>query len=687
MLIREMRPRAALLCAIVTAIVGLSHPIRFVSAVDRAGAPLWRASDLYARVIQLERLGATTLAAATQSIESAGGEAHSFYPSLLLVPSHLAADQLPFLLVVGIDAPPAVWDFALAASVRHALLVAGAPGDPQRIAAIAATPTINRETARIVIGAHNQYRWILGSPQAVTPFWIARGVIRTAPRAVDGAALFAARLGYGTPRPILSALLAQGLGAAQIEVAATAESPQQALEELWFDPADGWERHFIVVPPLLISEQVMVWAVIAVIGLLVLIAVLRPGKTRRYLRAIRRRGFFLAAVLSATTASLIGANIALRRLAAELPLEVPVEILFVGKYSLALFAAIVSIAALHGRSRRTTTVYAAAAMLLLLILLVGTAFWNVAMVPFFLWALVAATLFSVARRPGLKFLWLCSAAFPLAVAGIWLARTDMYGVLHGLLTPAYHVEVIGAVAVLPLLLMYFRLECIVPRLPLTRTMAQVGLLGFLGAIVLGTVAQSRTGTAPIVVTQITDTAGVRRVSVHADGRGRTMVLPLRVVDSVSDDVLLFCESVPCTNARPTRERTVIKAQVVRRLERFQLTVAITHPTETLSTRVTIEFDQPVQLYESALPTTPVLGATATRFVVHTGPSPPREWLTELVVRPTRAGVPVARIQLEASDPAERIAVQTRAPENPTEWIAIDRNATALERAVVSVRLE
>lgn len=692
MLCGEMRHTAHVIAHIVASLLVLSHPVH--ATVEYAEIP-WVAHILSERVAYARNM---PLARELTPFAQQRGAEHSFYPSFLIGPAETAA----VLLVIGIDAPDHVWSTALRLADEFAVIVVGAPDNPDRVAAMAARGAdLPPDLPRIVLQAGNRFEWELGTPQSVAPVWVARGIAAVAGTNLSAPRLFAARLGYGAENRVLDGILRREVGAAQLTLDQATAADQVptirgALRRLAFTDQRAWERHYLVLPalpfgagpynPTVIGESVMVWSVVGAIAALLAIAMLRPQRTRRYVHVLSRRLPLLLILIAVTSGALIGANAVIGSLAREALGAVPPLVLAFGKIALAVLTGAVALIALHVHFMRGTTVYAAAAILFFLVLLIAAAFWNLALVPLLLWSLTAATLFSLARNAVIKALWFLVAITPLLFQSLALLTLGDPRLVEDLLTPTFTFEVLVAIALLPVLLMFLRLDFLTRRVPLFRWAAHLAAVTVLVTALLS--AMYYMNPPPVVpsVTQITDVGGAARFVVSASATPTADFFPVRIVRDGEEVVIGSCEALPCNAESSVEPPGAVEARIAQRLERYQVNLTVQHAREAQNVRLVIDFDRPVQLYESSLPATPDVGATANRFVLHPGASPPARWTAVLVVWPQTTPV-VSQVTIDAARPTAEVHLQRRGAESPTMWEPIAAQRSAVDRTVGVFRLE
>ena len=576
---------------------------------------------------------------------------HSFYPDLLL-----RATTRPSVLIVveRTDPRPALAQLLADIPESAALLVTAPRNDsfvPARVAT--ALPELPADIPRVFLSLGEIDEWRLSVPGAMAPVWLARTIAETNPLPISLAQLNAAHLGFGRRDGNLDMALARGYAAARLETRdqdtarAALDALVAALQTLPPASIRSQERNYLIVPsdgvvlggPVVLSEQVLVWSIVVTFVLLLLYAVNRPKRVQRYLRAIRHNlapilGIFLVLVFSLMTG-----NLALRALAGIERLNPHPLLLAAGKFSIGFILLGLLYPLLHIRLRRASAVYSGASLALLLMGAFVSGAVSLIFGTFFVATFVLGFLFSLARPAWLKALALAAALSPVVYLLIALAAVADTSMAEALLRPPFWRELVTAVLLLPLLLMFFRLEALTPRVPLLVVLVMVSTIGLalVAATIISELQQART--IPVVIRETYPDSAAVAPSGAPDTGEVTMIgangesAPVAVVLTAAGQAIAQCDNLPCTRqiVAPAPPATLSGA-VSTALDRYTLdwAVAFSEPIDRF--RLHIQTDVPVQLYASDLPSEQPLGSTGQQFTVVPGPFPPERWRSTVVLR-------------------------------------------------------
>ncbi|MFW5694898.1 MAG: hypothetical protein ACOCYB_07000 [Alkalispirochaeta sp.] len=610
-----------LLCISVTILLGFSQPLVGSDHFAHLFDTLVAESPIPLRNVELTN--------------TRGG--HSFYPDLF---GFTGTDPQAILVVDATDRFSLDASFLADVPESVAILIVGPRHAADAVAHVAAAlPNLPGEVPRIFLGRADHNEWRVSVPGEVAPTWLAGAVADGNPVEMSLAQLNAARLGFGLEDPVLRTAMELDLPAARL--AATSLEPViPALEALLDNlvETDAQPRrhdtNYLIVPlqePFVVAEVFLVWSVVITGGLLLLYAVNRPRRVLRYLRAIRHNLFAIVGLFVVLSASLIAAN-AVLRLVDALPGAVPPLVVAAGKFAVGFLVLAFLYPLLHIRLRRSSAVYSGAALFLLLVGVVVAGTVSVILGSFFVVTFVFGFLFSISRPAWLKAVFLLAAAAPLLYLLIALAAVADPAMADALLRPPPLREAITAVMLLPLLLMFFRLEALTPRLPLLPIMVMVSVIGL--ALVSATIiVDFRAGTAAdlSIAAQVPASSGTGgRLTIHAD---TTPVHPVTLRLPTGDTV--SCDSLPCTRAfvpEATPKRFTVDQSTALDRTSIQWSIEYTSPAEEL--RLLVESNTPIQLYASSLPTVQAIGTTARRFEIHPGPYPPDSVSGTIILRRT-----------------------------------------------------
>lgn len=539
---------------------------------------------------------------------------HSFYPDMVLTPDRAGPDGQsvpPILIVVRLEEPPYVID-AVVAAVR-----AGVPAvvlAPRRLlqdrVAIATDESVApRAVPRVVITAAARSSWQVAAGEAIAPLGLVAAAAETAIE-VDVVGLNATHLGFGPSDTLLEGLAAAGVagmtlrlgdeptagdgdgdGAIGAAAAAGAAAVGVVGVALAATPLSDWgdEVAYLAVggagtPILTVGELPLVIGTLAVAVLSLLFAVARARQVRRYMRAIGHN----AAPILLLYLVLVGALVAAGRLlalpavgatAASYPVAAVVARAALGVVTIGIVWPL-----LHVRMRRATTAYTGMAIVLLIGGTLAAAAVSVVLASFFVLTLVIAILFSLTRMAWLKLALVGLAAAP----GLYLLVTFTLAgdplLTQALIAPPIVRDAQIALLAMPVLLMFFRVDVLMPRVPIG------GLLTMIAAISCAIAAAT-------IITGLGSDETYDPVPV---------VLP------------------------PLIE---VRASSARALTREVITIEWTDAARVTGMRFRVAASAPVELYATDIPAAQPLGSRATSFTFEPGPYPPAEGQTTVVLLP------------------------------------------------------
>ncbi|HKK47584.1 MAG TPA: hypothetical protein VJ932_00710, partial [Alkalispirochaeta sp.] len=561
---------------------------------------------------------------------------HSFYPDLF---GSATPDPEAILVVDPTDRFPVDASFLSRMPESVAVLIVGPRHAPEALGLVAAAlPDVSRAVPRIFLGRAAVNEWRVSVPGDVAPTWLAGAVADDNPVDVSLAQLNAARLGFGLEDPVLRTAMDGDIPAARLAV--TSLDPViPALDAMVRNVSTGSvqrrreDTNYLIVPleePFVVAEVYLVWSVVITGGLLLLYAVNRPRRVARYLRAIRHNLLAIAGLFLVLSASLIASNLVLRLVDSIPGTSPPPLVVAAGKFTVGFLVLAALYPLLHIRLRRSSAVYSGAALFLLLVGAVVSGAVSVILGSFFVVAFVFGFLFSIARQAWVKALCLLAATAPLVYLLIALAAVADPAMADALLRPPPQREGLTAVMLLPLLLMFFRLEALTPRLPLVPIMVMLSLIGL--ALVSATIIVDLRSASTV------DLSITARVPATADAGGELTVnanLPLTspVTVQLPSRATISCETIPCTRTFDPEEPPVrLDVEQSSALDRtsFRWSVEYTSPAEEL--QLLIESDTPIQLYASTLPAVQAIGTTSRRFEIRPGPFPPNTSAGTIILR-------------------------------------------------------
>ena len=522
-------------------------------------------------------------------------------------------------------ADPPDWPLAtLVVAPRHR----SAEALDERVAATGA----DRDTVVVLLSLAQRPRWIAAGRR----LWSTERLVRAAvagPIAVDTARVTAALLGFGVPDPELEALLQAGRAAIRLEVpdfataerallqfrARVANAPQRAGGG--FLPLGGWATVAIV------SERIVTWAAVLAIVAIALVTIGSPRAVRAARRTVRSEAGLSAVMFAALIATLMVANLALRGLLAAIGPRLPLTAMFAAKIALGVvvFGVLLHVIRLRYAAERS---FALAATMLFGIAAVVAAIAHVGLSLVFLVSMTCTIGFALSRRTALAALWFVGALVPLVYLSVTLGLRPEPSLATAVLTPALWREVPTALFVLPVLLLFVRIDARTPRLPLA---------GALGVAALTFVVVFA---AQVVVTlREPDPLRVRIVERHPfDGVGRASVVVERVSGGPARDVridderwgTLFCRRLPCERAiaaQPPPFTMVLDP--TQALERYRLGVVVRFASAADTLDVRLVSRRAHTVLTSSIPLRGGIAAARRVVELEPGPEPPETVAFEL----------------------------------------------------------
>jgi hypothetical protein len=591
---------------------------------------------------------------------TANDAGHSYYPDYL--GTGVTNPQL--ILVVEADSP-VLDDPALSAAVPPtvALLLVAPRRAPDAAAQVAAAlPDLGPGIPRIFLTRGSSDEWRLSVAGLAAPAWFARAITLSGSHPVSLAQLNAARLGFGRRDPNLRTALTRGLTAARLEVTGPASlqaalvAAERALVDSQRSGRQEVETNYLILPtpdPLVLSEQALVWSIILTVSILLLRAVSRPKRIRLYVRAIRHNLLPLLGLFTALVLSLMATNLVLRVIAGIEGVSPDPLLLAGGKFALGFLVLSALYPFLHIRLRRSSAVYSGASLLLLLLSALFAGAASVIFGAFFVIAFFFGFLFSLARQPWLKAAALAAALLPGGYLLFALAAVSDPSMAEALLRPPFSRELLTAVLLFPLLLMFFRLEALTPRVPLLAIMVMISLISL--AFITATIIVESRGTEAVALAvrerfpleEERGAVGVPttgEISIRGDGRFDG-ALQLRLPRTGE---VVACAALPCLHviSADSPPPLRLESDLTTILDRHSLRWRVRFGAETGQTVTDVRFlittDQPMQLYSADLPTAQATGSIGRRFEVVPGPSPPGEVSAGIILRrPETPTAPVA----------------------------------------------
>lgn len=539
---------------------------------------------------------------------------HSFYRDRL----YGSADAADLLVVMSRsdlrdDRPD--WPFAtLVLAPRNRLSVAL----DERIAAAGA----DRHTVVVLLTLDSQPRWIAAGRRLRS----SEALIRAAdagPVRVDAARITASLLGFGVADPELEALLQADRAALRLEAPDLA-SAQQALQELAaLLPASALDGGIAFLPVggrstvAIVSESTVTWVTALAAIAVAFVLVAYPQAMHAAWRATRSEAGRIAVMFAALIATLMIANLALRGLFATVGPQLPAASMFVAKIALGVvvLGALFHFVHLRYAGRQS---YALAAAILFGAAAVVAAIVHISLSLVFLVSMACAIGFGISRRVWIAGSWFVAALLPITYLAITLGLRPEPSLAAAVLTPALWREVLTALFVLPLLLLFFRIDSLTPRLPLAGALS-VAALAFIAVFV----AQA------IVTLGEPNPLHVRIVERHpSDGIGDASVIIERISGGPARDVqiendrlgTIFCDRLPCARAIPAQPAPfTVATDPTQALDRYRLGVVLQFASSADALDVRLVSRQAYTVLTSSIP---LRGGIATaRQVVELDPGP------------------------------------------------------------------
>lgn len=606
--------------------------------------PLFAQEQPFSEALELlQDASAASSGNTTVSLVGGGeGGGHSFFPDL-----RIASDApMTTLLVVPLQeitpqSVPAL--FSLPPSV-HVLVTAPRSAPAADAIVVDELLSVDRSTAIVYVAPGEASRWRLAVEGEVSPAWIAQAVIAADSALFDPVPVNAARLGLGRRDPVLEHALAAEQSAVRLEIPDFRDLPEvvasfaDAVATTIHGEVRRYERNYLVLPsvsipflpsptpPIVVIEAVLVWSVVIVATLLVLYGVSRPRRVRRYSQAIAHNLVLFLVLFTILLAGLVFANLAIRATGAFFNLEGLAYPLAVGKFAVAFVLLTPLYPVLHRRFRRASSVYSGAALFLLILGSLIASVFSLILGVFFVLAFIFGFLFSLSHNAILKSLFLIAAFAPGTYLVISVAGFADQETITTLLTPAIWREIVTAVLVMPLMLMFFRLDILVTRIPLLPIM---GMISLTAVAVSVAVVITEIGTpvppAVVVLERYPEPGDALVESVPESGEilvtgtdGDAEVTLLR-----QGERLLQCTSLPCSTTVPAGAPPVsVIFEVEEALDRYAINYEITFLRPARRIEFSLRTDTPVQLYATDLPGNVFPGDTAGEFVFTPGPYPP-----------------------------------------------------------------
>ncbi|MCG8478444.1 MAG: hypothetical protein MI724_05055 [Spirochaetales bacterium] len=514
-------------------------------------------------------------------------------------------------------------------------------------------------TPRVFLDIGESREWRVSVPGEVTPAWFARAIATSREVPIDLAQLNAARLGFGLEDAVLRAALNAGMPAARLELLdmsdlTAAIEPLDAYLEASREagaPRREDSNHLIIPgsPPVVVSERVLIWSIVATATLLLSYAVVRPRRAKRYLRAIGHNITPIIGIYIVLVLSLIAGNGGLRLLA-RIDADVAPPLLQAGAKIAASFLTLgLLYPLLHIRLRRASTVYSGASLLFLLLGSVISGTVSIITSAFLFLAFLFGFFFSLAHNAWLKSIALLAALLPSAYLLIALAAVADPAMAESLFRPPLWREIVTAVLFLPLLLMFFRIEALTPRLPLLTITVSIAATAL--AIIVATIIMRLREPEPIRISV------VERYRITGPTVPDAGEIVIEGSGSVPDDgfavaregrAFIECARIPCRRSlaapRPPMTLQVDRTDALGR-HRLSWTIQFDRPADKVD--VVLEADRPIQLYASDIVAEEEVGSTDTRFVLLPGPLPPAEIGGTVVLRVPDDSPPVVTITASA----------------------------------------
>jgi hypothetical protein len=485
----------------------------------------------------------TALAAYLESLEvpterapvSTGPTVHTFAEYLLASPRTVNAATLTILVPVNAPVESLLTGVEVARRSREqgepvpVLFLGGAQRDEVGPAWVASRISgLPGERQVAVLAFERLERGMLvegGTAGDVTPFYMLQAIRDISTRelrfGIAGNRLQLARLGLSVPEQPVGHLLSRGVPAIQIGNATGASLARWLSALLYRDqepvnralmverilrlpsllPRDAeWERNYAVLQGgplyLLLGERELLGIGGLVLISILLYAVSRPMRVRRYARTMQKNDWHLPFLYGAITVYLFFATMLIDTIAAirsfpSLWTYAPV-ITFAAKLLIAITLFGLSHEALRkALFSRNSSFYSGWALFLHLLALIVLLFFNLALSFYFVWTFALAFFFSYVRYPRLKRLLFFLALLPPVFFVFTVLEWEENRIARVLISSPAEATLLISLILLPYLLMLFRLD-LLRRAPRGRRMARhtlfrrwtTALLGLLGLAVL-----------------------------------------------------------------------------------------------------------------------------------------------------------------------------------------------------------
>lgn len=579
---------------------------------------------------------------------------HSFYPDLLL-PSEGAP---LILLVVPLSSPDALIRTALelAEDPGIALLIA-APRHELRNRAYAAQapPGVADSVPRILLRAADRSEWFVSVPGLNAPLWIIQAIRDSSAFTLSAARINLSHLGFGRLDPELELLLQADVPAVRLDLDDRSTAVDRTgeiantLRRIGEVQTDGSvrreDRSFLMLPgpglPIL-PEAVLVWSIVAIAVAMISYAGARPRRVRRYATAIRHQFALLLLLFLILWLSLVAANLSLRLLLRLPNVADRALMLIFGKLALGLIILASLFRILHPRIGRPSTAFTGAAILFLVLGAVVSALFALPIGAYFVLMTIFGFLFSLTPRPPVKAIALLLTLLPALYLVLSIASIADIVIVRAFLTPPVYREILIAIFLYPVLLMFFRLDILTREIPLLVVTSMVSLVGL--ALIAASII-----TATLEPTEVP--VHIRESYAGLDTGEMLLSASTPLSDTVRltlpDDTTILCDRIPCSRDIPPRAIPFdIRIDRSRILDRTGIVWRVDFDGSPRSMQIRIDSNRDVQLYASDIPSriNPV-GSSARRFLLVPGLFPPDPVAGEIVVRtdgePTRLTITVA----------------------------------------------
>lgn len=488
----------------------------------------------------------------------------------------------------------------------------------ERVAAAGA----DRRTVVVLLTLGDQSRWIAAGRRLRSREALIRAA-DSGPVRVDAARVTASLLGFGVADPELEALLQAGRPALRLEVP-DLSGAQQALQALQTQLPEAGATGGVAFLPVggrstvaIVSESTVTWITVLAAIAVAFVLLAYPQAMQAAWRATRSEAGRLAAMFAALIATLMIANLALRGLFATIGPRLPAASMFVAKIALGVvvLGALFHFVHLRYAGRRS---YALAAAILFGAAAVVAAIVHISLSLVFLVSMACAIGFGVSRRVWIAGLWFVAALIPITYLAITLGLRPEPSLAAAVLTPVLWREVLTALFVLPLLLLFFRIDSLTPRLPLAGALS-VAALAFVAVFA----AQA------IVTLSEPNPLRVRIVERHpSDGIGDASVVIERISGGPARDVrirddrlgTIFCDRLPCARAIPAAPPPfTVATDPTQALDRYRLGVVLQFASAADAIEVRLVSRQAYTVLTSSIPLRG--GIASSRQVVELAPGP------------------------------------------------------------------